>query len=122
MKKEFVTHKIALKFKKLGFNEPCFGYYHNGILSVFHNTSWSERVNKPNPICDDNLTCTAPTWQQAQRWLRECHNKHIIIAHDKKRKKYDLLWSNDSGTFDSEHDSYEEAIKIGIKNLINQIK
>ena len=27
MQKEFVTHTIALKLKKLGFDEPCFGYY-----------------------------------------------------------------------------------------------
>ena len=27
MKKQFVTYEIALKLKKLGFDEECFGYY-----------------------------------------------------------------------------------------------
>ena len=27
MEKEFVPYKQALKLKKLGFNEPCFGKY-----------------------------------------------------------------------------------------------
>ena len=27
LQKEFVPYEIALKFKELGFDEPCFGWY-----------------------------------------------------------------------------------------------
>jgi hypothetical protein len=35
MEKEFVTYKLALRLKALGFNGPCFGYYAGDMLALY---------------------------------------------------------------------------------------
>lgn len=72
--KNFVPYSIAIELKKKGFNEPCFGYYLDGELNTFHNTTLSDRINNPNPITDRKLDCTAPLWQQATDWLRKVNS------------------------------------------------
>lgn len=65
MDKEFVPYKESLELKKLGFDEPCFGYYIElvkpieGILTIEQ--------------CDKNVNgcCIAPTFSQAFRFFRE---------------------------------------------------
>jgi hypothetical protein len=39
MEKEFVPYELALKLKKLGFDEPCFGLYEHGKLGYSFSTS-----------------------------------------------------------------------------------
>jgi hypothetical protein len=68
MTKEFVPYEIALALKKLGFDEPCLGYYVN--------------VEVPNPFLvirkisdtQGGYFTFAPLYQQAFRWFREKHD------------------------------------------------
>lgn len=108
MKKQFVTYEIALKLKKLGFDEECFGYYtpmkdwmmkgkySDGKLH-FHGPNWSNSDNTmyfmyvQNSFGDRNSVVknsyftkaiknvATPLWQQVFDWLREKHNIVIIL-------------------------------------------
>ena len=69
MEKEFVSYSIALKLKKIGFNEECFGFYNNADSNV-----WIKH------LVDDSIKSIykgdiqAPLWQQVFGWFREKHN------------------------------------------------
>ena len=67
MEKEFVPYELAVKLKKLGFDEECLSYYFNKQLSFGSKTSYGEVVE-------------APLFQQAFRWFREKYNLHFPIA------------------------------------------
>lgn len=80
MEKEFVPYKQALKLKKLGFNEPCFGKYDiNGsfYFSVnYHNTD----------IQSYCINCSAPLYQQAFKWLfKQLNIKGVMYFEEKQR-------------------------------------
>lgn len=68
MKNQFVTYKIALKLKELGFNEECLGYFRNNTKS-FH-LGEDTRVQKDSVL--------APLWQQVIDWL-DNKDIHIIL-------------------------------------------
>jgi hypothetical protein len=60
MEKEFIPYEQALALKQLGFDEECFGAYHNeNNLDL-----WSEDF-------DYSYVVKAPLYQQAFRWFRE---------------------------------------------------
>ena len=67
MEKEFVPYELAVKLKKLGFDEECLSYYFNKQLSFGSKTAYGEVVE-------------APLYQQAFRWFREKYNLHFPIA------------------------------------------
>jgi len=63
MEKEFIPYEQALALKQLGFDEECFGAYHNeNNLDL-----WSEDF-------DYSYVVKAPLYQQVFRWFRENHN------------------------------------------------
>jgi hypothetical protein len=62
MEKEFVTYDIGLRLKELGFDEPCFGYYENGVFIFWYDSKQDNELV---------LNCTAPTWQSAFEWFYE---------------------------------------------------
>jgi len=69
MKKEFIPYEQALALKKLGFDEPCFGWYdseYQEILNYDHTHNYCGWLNGNH--------CTAPTFSQAFRWFREKYN------------------------------------------------
>ena len=70
MEKEFVNYNQALKLKVLGFDEPCFAFYLEDGTRVPASYSKEGTVYPSNT---DLLPewCTAPTFSQAFRWLRE---------------------------------------------------
>jgi hypothetical protein len=73
MTQEFVPYELAVKLKKLGFDEPCFGYYNYNGSHFF----------KFKPRTDDKNLTKAPLYQQAFRWFREKYNLHPIVSFDK---------------------------------------
>lgn len=73
MKTEFIPYKQALKLKKLGFNEPCFGKYDiNGELYYYYD---HQNSNIQNYV----IACSAPLYQQAFKWFREKYNLHGCV-------------------------------------------
>lgn len=82
MKTEFIPYKQALKLKKLGFNEPCFGKYDiNGQLyySVHYYNS---------DIQTYAIGCSAPLYQQAFKWLyKQINTNGVMLLNEKYRYK-----------------------------------
>jgi len=75
MNKEFVNYEQALALKKLGFDEPCFGLYHND--KTFYPTQCKSHEQFHGQIC------SAPLYQQAFRWFSEkCGLSHYNIRRD----------------------------------------
>lgn len=108
MEQEFATHKIALKLKKLGFDEPCFGYYSPmkewmmkgtkfNSERHFHGYNWSNADNtmyfryvqnlfgdrnsviKNSEFTEAIENIAVPLWQQVIDWLREKYNISLEI-------------------------------------------
>jgi hypothetical protein len=124
MEKEFVVYSLALRMKKLGYNESCFGFYQVenfeekpcGVddRDEYIRTGFATCKNSEIP---EHFT-SAPTWQQAFRWFREKYNIHIRI------EKYDeTKWWANWGSWTSEvYDSYEEAELACLKKLIEIVE
>lgn len=92
MKKQFTTYEIALKLKKLGFNEPCFKYFCDGEVRNFYKiksqgceiVDFEETTNSEIDLEYEDCSfpeddaelgikysepCAAPLWGQAIDWL-----------------------------------------------------
>jgi hypothetical protein len=113
MNKEFTPYQEALELKKLGFNEPCFGYYYEdmsilytGIFSQNTNSFWLPSLNK---------IFTAPTYSQAFRWFREKYNLHILI------NVKDGIWYFERFSING-FKTYEEAELECLRKLIQMVK
>ena len=77
MEKEFVPYNQALKLKALGFDEPCFGYYGKGVLSIEIIKSGKIFTNEDSIYFDKDSSCLAPTFGQAFRWFREKYGIYV---------------------------------------------
>ena len=73
MKKQFVTYEIALKLKKLGFDEECLGIYNPELNMNIYGVGVNWNTENINDIKKE--WCSAPLYQQIIDWLRE---KHLI--------------------------------------------
>jgi hypothetical protein len=71
MEKEFVPYEQALELKELGFDEPCFGLYHND--KTFYPTQCKSHKQFHGQIC------LALLYQQAFSWFREKHNLWSMV-------------------------------------------
>jgi hypothetical protein len=85
MKNLFVSYDIALKLKKLGFDEPCLAFWNqsnliqkepflNGSKLIYYYQN-NIGVKESPSICKEN--CTVPLYQQVIDWFRI--NYDIII-------------------------------------------
>ena len=76
LQKEFVPYELALRMKALEFDEPCFGYYSKGVLSIEIIKSGKIFTNEDSIYFDKDSSCLVPTFSQCFRWFREKY--HII--------------------------------------------
>ncbi len=83
MESLFCPYDLALELKELGFNQPCFAFY--GLsrddyktirLSIFQNL----KTDYLPDIHHLDVTCDAPLYQQAARFLYINSNKQINIT------------------------------------------
>jgi hypothetical protein len=134
MKEQFVTYEIALKLKKLGFDEPCLGYYH---INQNYPDGYSFTMGEDTRTSD--CTVKAPLYQQAIDWFRGKYriDIHITFKHQKGNKidginsvYYDIeiyrlrggdAWKeyNFNQISDNYHYSREQAILKAIE-LVNE--
>ena len=113
--KEFVPNAESYELKELGFDEPCFGLYHND--KTFYPTQCKSHEQFHGQVC------SAPLYQQAFRWFRKEHMLHgqvnihtyfiCDISNDglKIIKQYDKLTK-----------TYEEAELSCLRDLIEIVK
>lgn len=84
MEKEFVSYEQALALKKLGFNEPCFGYYQGGT----NNLILEQIINSQG----NGNWCLAPTCSQAFAWFEENYGLYCNFVHDFYKDGVNFLW------------------------------
>jgi hypothetical protein len=79
--KDFTLYPEALELKELGFDEPCFAWYHLGDTLLSDITMGYEKTDFLYTQDDmEETQCTAPTYSQAFRWFREKYKlKYCII-------------------------------------------
>ena len=124
MEKEFVPFELAVKLKELGFNEPCWGYYHvNEGYSIGYAFCYSDAESQPE------IGYLAPLFQQAFRWFREKYKLHaeirsytakyftIIVQECKDTVRY-----IEYGGIDLKFKTYEEAELACLDKLIEIVE
>ena len=131
MEKEFVPYELAVKLKKLGFDEPCLLHVtHYGEMKETRSSLWM--LNGYLAECNDDEKITIdyefpnhpsnkeeywqeiniPTFSQAFRWFRE---KYHLEGEISKRYRWSVNAPNPDETF------YQWGIfdfTIGRKNYI----
>ncbi len=119
MEKEFIPYKQALALKELGFDEPCFGYFHQDdyVKPIITNIAKGQFIK-------NSKACSAPTFSQAFKWFREKYGWTIKI-----NKIVKDTWSFSLENFTIERElfggrfsSYEEAELECLKKLIEIVK
>ena len=75
MKEQFLEYEDALALRELGFNELCFGYYHDKRLTGVN--KWDRKDFEFHVLSKKEVTATtveiilAPLYQQAFKFFRE---------------------------------------------------
>ena len=119
LEKEFVPYQESLELKKLGFNEPCFGYFILGQLFVTSDTVYNSL---------DIPVYKAPTFSQAFRWFRENHNLHSNISSWRSNDnlffyhEFEIYSLTSSYSEGDEYPTYEEAELACLRKLIEIVK
>ena len=118
--KEFVPYQPSLDMKEIGFDEPCFGLYHND--KTFYPTQCKSHEQFHGQIC------SAPLRQQSFRFFREKYGlegvtqraedfmwyKWTIHQYNENSKKYVANWYK--------YKTYEEAELACLIKLIEIVK
>ena len=121
MTSEFVTYEQALALKELGFDEPCFGYYDNGVFIFWYDSKQETELL---------LNCSAPLKQQVFRWFRNEHQfdgwATPCYTYTSDGKFYSFIIENGKeseidGSYD-DFKTYEEAESACVDKLIEIIK
>ena len=131
MNREFVPYEQDLELKKLGFDEPCFGYYQQ----EWHDDGMTELEPSLKMIISKQhqhayQICTAPTFSQAFRWFREKYNLDSSVRDlYKSTIKVGYYFDIDEYKgvkfqmdFDAWYDTHEEAELECLKKLIEIVK
>ena len=123
MQKEFLSFKMALALKELGFNEPCFTYYYNVSsklrtnISVNIDNGWTYFPNKKS-------ITLAPTLSQAFRFFREKYRLEGAI-YRLNFKWASQVFNIETSTYCFKHElfeTYEEAEINSLQKMIEIIK
>jgi hypothetical protein len=96
MKKEFVPYSLAIRMKRLGFSEPCFGYYDgNYIFCYMFEGKPDVFSNRKFRLGHSVGWISAPLFSQAFRWFRENYN----LVHE-------ISWSKYKGGLNFDYDVF----------------
>jgi hypothetical protein len=124
--KDFTQHTEALELKELGFDEPCFGYYHED-MSISYTGVFGQNTNS-FWLASPNRIITAPTYSQAVRWFREKYKLKCCIIPLVCEQGYSDLY--ESRIHQEKHSisrignykTYEEAELACLRKLIEIVK
>ena len=111
MEKEFVIYSLALRMKKLGYNERCIMHWWKGKLSYYQMGDFSPTHT------------SAPTFSQAFRWFRE---KYALDSYIRPNVVIDVpktyQFNIDDNTDDIWYGTYEEAELACLEKLIKIVE
>ena len=145
MKEQFVSYEIALKLKKLGFDESCFAYYKpyyekdvegKDVITYPMLCSFMQTIDEElktfkyseldSDSWDDYLL--APLWQQVIDWFREVKNINVEVWYDNTQDDgfpwlYEIYIDNKEHQHDgSYYDSFYEVREQAILKAFELIK
>jgi hypothetical protein len=113
MQNEFVPYTEALALKELGFDEPCFGLYHND--KTFYPTQCKSHEQYHGQIC------SAPLYQQVFKFFREKHRiSPVITCYSELGNAWKYHIPNEGG--EKGFYTYEEAELECLVKLIEIVK
>jgi hypothetical protein len=131
MNREFIPYEEALAMRKLGFDEPCFGYYNkDGVLR--------DRFKMDVEVWEDcqnsmllSKYCSASLYQQTFRWFSDTYklSSHVdlkSIDHTGRNYYYkivnfaDFIDNSTTSVVDGFPD-YESAQIACLKQLIKYV-
>lgn len=123
-KEDYVSLEVAKLLKEKGFDEQC-RYTYCGESEEDIGVSNNKNSSFPQDIY------SMPTLYEAQKWLRNSHNIHIVIDNYACGYAW-FLYKADNGTRISEYaedgpndggcwDTYEEALNAGILEALKLI-
>lgn len=136
---DYCSYEVAKLLKEKGFDKPCACCYKDGNLKIIWNDTFGEvRLQDWNNLSQEEYNCiglsswfgciSAPTHQEANRWLREVHHIHIGINPISEKGYnatiYDVADFDDYGiisdteSFFHVEEACEAAIKYCLENLI----
>lgn len=111
MENEFVPFELAVKLKELGFNEKCFGHYHNEFNLDLYSGDF-----------DESYAVLAPLWQQAFDWFRETKTiySEVISINGTMMNNWEFFirGSETQTILSDEYKTYEEARQACLEKLI----
>lgn len=129
-KEDLVTYEQALALKKLGFDLKVNHYYDDEGYIIENLADYSEEVPDGEYTSYDNFNyedfCSAPTLEQAQKWLRK-YKDLIVIPHPRRDCKGNVVWyftifNSGNYKYSSEYNSYEESLSAGITECIKLLE
>lgn len=81
-KEDYVSLEVAKKLKEKGFNEP--------VLSQCSKCGSVWNCYEPEDFNESTGCFSRPTLYEAQKWLRETHDIHIVVSPHYSRK-YEII-------------------------------
>lgn len=121
IKSQFVTNKIALKLKELGFSIPFFSAYtESGNLMDIGNYSNDDKIGELDGH-SYYISCLAPLWQQVIDWFREKYKLNIDITFTYPNSYNIGIFNMNKRCYsicDIYYDSYQEAREQAILKCI----
>ena len=128
MEKEFVPYEIAVKLKELGFDEPCFGKWLSSFQSgwkvyeLILEMGMNEEFEDNRNVYLLDGACSAPTFSQAFKFIREKYNLIGLVegGYDNGKNIFTyVIWE---GFKDIITDDYFETPKEAELNCLNELK
>ncbi len=137
MEKEFVPYELAVKLKALGFDEPCFGYYH--VCDGYTKGYAFCYFNEPERYESDSAVL-APTFSQTFRFFREkyqifpevltdcttepkfVYTYKTFYGNPKDLTEQEWGWENNIGQYSDLYRTYEEAELDCLDKLIEIVE
>ena len=124
MSKDFTLYPEAFELKQLGFDEPCFAWYHLGDTLLSDITMGYEKTDFLYTQDDmEETQCTAPTYSQAFRWFRDNGKVAEIFSQLLPSNKY--KWGFKIQGIEGVTDgffTYEEAELACLREMIKLVK
>lgn len=121
-KEDYISFETAKLLKEKGFAEPTCGFYWAGTLFISTPSNHNGSIN----------AVAAPSHGHAMKWLREVHDKNIILDMVSLNedcyvlwtynvycsKNYKIIWGPKQPKYNTYEEACEEAIKYCLENLI----
>jgi hypothetical protein len=125
MTKEFVPYELAVKLKKLGFNEPCFFAFDN-CSTPMRCSDLRTNEQKFNGVNYNSSSYTSqPTFSQAFRWFREKYELYSTImfrvSMEDNNEYWDWLIKGEEVVY-RHFKTYEEAELACLTKLIEIVE